>query len=43
MINENAPYRLDATAFQAMTVQEADDYKRNYRGHSVEQRLEIAP
>ena len=42
MGNENDPYRLDKTVFQAMTVQEADDYQRNYKNHSVKERLEIA-
>ena len=42
MGNNKDPYRLDKTAFQAMTVQEADDYQRDYRIYSVEKRLEIA-
>ena len=36
------PYRLDKTAFQAMTAQEADDYQRDYKHYTVQQRLEIA-
>ena len=42
MENDKDPYRLDKTSFQAMTVQEADDYQRDYRIYSVEKRLEIA-
>ncbi len=42
MENKSNPYKLDRTAFQGMTVQEADDYQRDYRNYSVEERLEIA-
>jgi hypothetical protein len=42
MESKNNPYKLDRTAFQAMTVQEADDYQRDYRNHTVKERLEIA-
>lgn len=35
-------YRLDKTAFQAMTVQEADDYMRNYKNYSWKERLKIS-
>lgn len=42
MGNKDNPYKLDRTAFQAMTVQEADDYQRDYRNYPVIERLEIA-
>ncbi len=42
MSEDNNIFRLDKTAFQAMTVEEADDYQRDYKNHSVKQRLEIA-
>ena len=35
-------YRLDRTAFKAMTVEEADNYQRDYSNYSFKQRLEIA-
>jgi len=35
-------YRLDRTAFKAMTAQEADDYQRNYHNYTFLKRLEIA-
>ena len=35
-------YRLDKTAFKAMSFEEADDYQRNYKNYSVHERLEIA-
>ncbi len=35
-------YRLDKTAFQAMTVQEADDYMRDYRKSNWKERLKIS-
>lgn len=35
-------YRLDKTAFKAMSFKEADDYQRNYNDYSVLKRLEIA-
>lgn len=42
MSNDENPYKFDRTAFQAMTVEEADSYQRDYRNYSVIQRLEIA-
>jgi hypothetical protein len=42
MESKENPYKLDRTAFQAMTVQEANDYQRDYRNHTVKERLEIA-
>jgi hypothetical protein len=42
MESKNNPYKLDRTAFQAMTVHEADHYQRDYRNHTVEERLEVA-
>lgn len=42
MNENNNPYRLDKTAFQAMTVEEADDYQRDYKNYSVAERLKIA-
>jgi hypothetical protein len=42
MSDEKSKYRLDKTAFQAMTFEEADNYQRDYRNYSVIQRLEIA-
>lgn len=35
-------YRLDKTQFRAMSVEEADAYQRNYKDHSLLERLEIA-
>lgn len=34
--------KLDRTAFQAMTVEQADTYQRDYSQESMEKRLEIA-
>jgi hypothetical protein len=42
MSDDKNKYRLDKTAFQAMTFEEADNYQRDYRNYSVIQRLEIA-
>jgi len=42
MSDEESPYKFDRTAFQGMTVEEADNYQRDYRNYSVIQRLEIA-
>jgi len=33
---------MDKTAFKLQTVEEADDAMRNYRNHSIKERLEIA-
>ncbi|MBC7826804.1 MAG: hypothetical protein H7122_03585 [Chitinophagaceae bacterium] len=41
-MSEPKKYRLDKTAFKAMTFREADDEMRNYHNHSAEERLEIA-
>lgn len=35
-------YKLDRTAFQAMTILEADNYQRDYTLETIERRLEIA-
>lgn len=35
-------YRLDRTAFEASTFEEADDAMRDYKNYSIKQRLEIA-
>jgi hypothetical protein len=39
---ENKKYRLDKSAFRAMSVQEADDYMRDYRQYSWKERLKIS-
>jgi hypothetical protein len=39
---ENKKYKLDKTAFQAMTVEEADDYMRDYRNYHWKERLKIS-
>lgn len=35
-------YRLDKTAFQAMKVEEADDYMRDYRKYTWKERLRVS-
>ncbi len=35
-------YKLDRTAFKAMTAEEADQYQRDYSKETLEERLEIA-
>lgn len=35
-------YKLDRTAFRAMTFEQADTYQRDYSQESMEKRLEIA-
>ncbi len=42
MSDEQNPYKLDRTAFQGMTFEEADNYQRDYKTYSAKQRLEIA-
>ena len=42
MSNDENPYKFDRTVFHGMTVEEADNYQRDYRNYSVIQRLEIA-
>ena len=42
MDNASKKYRLDKTAFRAMTVQEADDYMRDYRKYNWKERLKIS-
>jgi hypothetical protein len=42
MDDDSKKYRLDKTAFQAMTVQEADDYMRDYRKWNWKERLKIS-
>ena len=41
-MGEEKKYRLDKTAFKAMTVQEADDYMRNYREYNWKERLRVS-
>jgi hypothetical protein len=40
--DQRKKYKLDKTAFQAMTVEEADDYMRNYRNYNWKERLRVA-
>ncbi len=42
MDDASKKYKLDKTAFQAMTVQEADDYMRNYKNYNWKERLKIS-
>ena len=42
MSDEQKKYRLDKTAFQAMSVEEADDYMRDYRSYSWKERLKVS-
>ena len=42
MDESSKKYRLDKTVFQAMTVEEADDYQRNYRKYNWKERLKIS-
>jgi hypothetical protein len=42
MEKERGKYRLDKTSFQAMTVEEADNYMRYYRNYSWKERLRIS-
>ncbi len=42
MDDQPKKYRLDKTAFKAMTVKEADDYMRNYRQYNWKERLKIS-
>ena len=42
MGNDKNPYRLDKTAFQAMTAEEADNYQSDYKNYSVYERLKIS-
>ena len=39
---EGKKYKLDRTAFQAMTVEEADDYMRDYRNYHWKDCLKIS-
>lgn len=41
-MSENKKYRLDKTAFQAMTVQEADNHYGYWKTKSHNERLEAA-
>ena len=41
-MGEEKKYRLDKTAFQAMSVEEADDYMRDYRNHHWKERIKVA-
>lgn len=42
MGDEKKKYRLDKTVFQAMSVEEADDYMRDYRSYSWKERLKVS-
>ena len=42
MGDEKKKYRLDKTTFQAMSVEEADDYMRDYRSYSWKERLKVS-
>ncbi len=42
MGDERKKYRLDKTAFQAMSVEEADDYMRDYRNYNWKERLKVS-
>lgn len=41
-MSEEKKYRLDKTAFQAMSVEEADDYMRDYRQYHWKERLQVS-
>jgi hypothetical protein len=41
-MGEEKKYRLDKTAFQAMSVEEADDYMRNYKSYNWKERLKVS-
>lgn len=42
MNDQPKKYRLDKTAFKAMTADEADDYMRDYRQYNWKERLRIS-
>jgi hypothetical protein len=42
MSDEPGKYRLDKTVFQAMTVEEADSYMRDYRKYNWKERMQIS-
>ena len=42
MDEQSKKYRLDKTAFKAMTVQEADNYMRDYKQYNWKERLKIS-
>ena len=42
MSDESPKYRLDKTAFRGMTVEEADNYMRDYRNYNWKERLRIS-
>ncbi len=42
MVDESKKYKLDKTVSQAMTVQEADDYMRDYRKYNWKERIHIS-
>ncbi len=42
MDDDSKKYRLDKTAFQAMTVQEADHHYRYWKNKSLKERLDAA-
>jgi hypothetical protein len=39
---EEKKYKLDKIAFQAMSVEEADDYMRDYRNYNWKERLKVS-
>ena len=42
MADDNKKYRLDKTVFQAMSVEEADDYMRDYKNYHWKERLKVS-
>jgi len=42
MGDEKKKYRLDKTAFQAMSMEEADDYMRDYKNYHWKVRLKVS-
>jgi len=42
MSEESPKYRLDKTAFQGMTVEEADNHYTNWKNKSLKERLDAA-
>ncbi len=41
-VAEHKKYKLDKTAFQAMSVEEADNYMRDYKQYNWKERLRIS-
>ncbi|SFQ33450.1 hypothetical protein [Parafilimonas terrae] len=42
MASESNKYKLDRNAFKIRSFEEADDYVRNYKNYSFQERLSIA-